>query len=515
MNSRVAHHLLQKIFPQQFSDPAADPASQQQQQAGAAPAGRRFKGLLRQVAPSAACSELVASEEFHLPLVECAVQLVAFITGEEHQQQYHWATQQLQRQGYAASLWQAASTFHECFSAGSAFPLPPLLQQYLQRLQELLLDGPALASGSQLYSIMTQGGGCHFAEGDTGLVDNLLRAYSAQAVQRAQLVGWRILQQQQQQPQPTAQQQQHLPLPDSFPEQCAWLMDRVLLEHLDVCFGQAMSVVVACVVYVAAKLLQASVTFKLVTEVIGSCVENTPAGTFQRTELQPAQSGAAAEYGDVRMFYNARFLPAIEGSVRQYLQDYQQHISSTAAHSMHTTDVPAASTATAAPQQDEATGETPAVQATPAATVAGVTPGRRPFGALNANTRPAGNTMHAVKIASKVAPYKGTVFEELPAEAAMDECSKAQGEAQATAPAAVPNMNELLAGTQAEQAAAAKQARASRRATRSVAGAAAGLAANAALPSHAGRDRLLGLFSTAAAVSSPAAAGRTPTRLMR
>lgn len=51
----------------------------------------------------------------------------------------------------------ARSTFHECFSAGSAFPLPPLLQQYLQRLQELLLDGPALASGSQLYSIMTQG----------------------------------------------------------------------------------------------------------------------------------------------------------------------------------------------------------------------------------------------------------------------------------------------------------------------------------------------------------------------
>jgi uncharacterized membrane protein YGL010W len=44
-------------------------------------------------------------------------------------------------------------------------------------------------------------------------------------------------------------------------------MDRVLLEHLDVCFGQAMSVVVACVVYVAAKLLQANVTFKLVTEV--------------------------------------------------------------------------------------------------------------------------------------------------------------------------------------------------------------------------------------------------------
>jgi hypothetical protein len=49
-------------------------------------------------------------------------------------------------------------TFQECFSTSSAFPLPPLLQQYLQRLQELLLDGPALATGSQIYSIMSQGG---------------------------------------------------------------------------------------------------------------------------------------------------------------------------------------------------------------------------------------------------------------------------------------------------------------------------------------------------------------------
>jgi hypothetical protein len=41
-------------------------------------------------------------------------------------------------------------------------------------------------------------------------------------------------------------------------------------------------------------------------QVIGACVENAPAGTFQRTELQPPLAGAAAEYGDVRMFYNAR-----------------------------------------------------------------------------------------------------------------------------------------------------------------------------------------------------------------
>jgi hypothetical protein len=100
---------------------------------------------------------------------------------------------------------------------------------------------------------------------------------SPQAVQRAQLVGWCILQQQQQRQLTALKQQQQLQvlLPDSFPEQCAWLMDKVLLQHLDVCFGQAMSVVVACVVYVAAKLLQANVTFKMVTEVSRLCYNAT------------------------------------------------------------------------------------------------------------------------------------------------------------------------------------------------------------------------------------------------
>lgn len=64
--------------------------------------------------------------------------------------------------------------------------------------------------------------------------------------------------------QQNSQQQQ---LPDTFHEQCAWLMDKLLLEHQDVCFGQHMSVVVACVAYVAAKLLQVNITFRRVTEV--------------------------------------------------------------------------------------------------------------------------------------------------------------------------------------------------------------------------------------------------------
>lgn len=37
-----------------------------------------------------------------------------------------------------------------------------------------------IAPAACVYAAGSAGGGCHFAEGDTGLVDNLLRAYSAQ-----------------------------------------------------------------------------------------------------------------------------------------------------------------------------------------------------------------------------------------------------------------------------------------------------------------------------------------------
>jgi septal ring-binding cell division protein DamX len=122
---RVAQHVLQELFPQSNADPTADPASQQQQQQpGTGPAARRFKGLLRQATPSPACSELVASEEFHLPLVECAVQLVAFIAGEVSQVVLlngGAGSMLVQEHFCCRSLRQAATPVftsgHECFAA--------------------------------------------------------------------------------------------------------------------------------------------------------------------------------------------------------------------------------------------------------------------------------------------------------------------------------------------------------------------------------------------------------------
>lgn len=76
----------------------------------------------------------------------------------------------------------------------------------------------------------------------------------SQAVQQTQEVAWQL-------------QQDSADHDNNFHEQAAWLMDKVILHHLDLCFGVHMSVVVACVVYVSGKVLQAPMPFSAIVQV--------------------------------------------------------------------------------------------------------------------------------------------------------------------------------------------------------------------------------------------------------
>jgi hypothetical protein len=186
------------------------------------------------------------------------------------------------------------------------------------------------------------------------------------------------------------------------------------------------------------------------------------------------------------------------------------------------------------PQPQEVKEQASAVKATPAATVAGATPGRRPFGSLNANTQAVGGaqSVFAAKLLVKPAPNEGadSALFEGPVEAAggvfsntQDEGSAMKGSATAAA-AAAPCLQGLMATTQQpEQPAALAAGRTSRRFTRSktaATGVAAGSAGAVGLSGlgvvKPGRGGQLGLFAAAAASSpAPAMAGCTPTRLMR
>jgi hypothetical protein len=85
-----------------------------------------------------------------------------------------------------------------------------------------------------------------------------------QAIRCTQEVAWALQQQQQQQQAPDNSSSS---LGPDFHAACAWLMDQLLLHHLEVCFGVQMAVVVGCCVYVAAKVLQAPVSFSSLTQV--------------------------------------------------------------------------------------------------------------------------------------------------------------------------------------------------------------------------------------------------------
>jgi hypothetical protein len=205
------------------------------------------------------------------------------------------------------------STFLECFGPTSQHALPPVLQAFLTDLQAQLLDGPVLATGSVFFQLVAPpagnsarvcaGGrgalapaGCtcvrhtrcsggvlttacccclpcagHSAAplGDSSLPERLVAAYAGQVIQHAQLVAWHLQQQQQQQQQEeAAAATPELLLPADFATQCAWLVDCVVLHHLGLCFGVPACAVVACGVYLAAKVLRpGAISFAALTQV--------------------------------------------------------------------------------------------------------------------------------------------------------------------------------------------------------------------------------------------------------
>lgn len=159
----------------------------------------------------------------------------------------------------------------------------------------------------------------------TGLAHQVVAAYGRQVVEAAHLTGWRVL-------------QQHAgakgsaggapALPPDFHEQCAWLLDCVVLRHLDVCFGMHASVVVGCSVYLAAKALAPGLlTFAGLAQAMAEALPADRLGSWDDVELSLTPPVRA----DIRAFYNQRFLPALRPHVHGYLAAYARRAAAEAA----------------------------------------------------------------------------------------------------------------------------------------------------------------------------------------
>lgn len=141
----VAEDVLTRLFPR-------DPPS-----SGTTATLQRFKGLVRGAGPPPSCSALLACEEWHLPLIECALQVVHAATsspkdgvaaGMRH------VTNLLQRGTRVVLLWQAAGSFLVSFGPDSPLPLPEGLLGSLTHMRELQLDGAVLQTGSVFFQLL-------------------------------------------------------------------------------------------------------------------------------------------------------------------------------------------------------------------------------------------------------------------------------------------------------------------------------------------------------------------------
>lgn len=106
------------------------------------------------------------------------------------------------------------------------------------------------------------------------------------------------------------------------------IMQWVVSNHLDLLFGQHISVIVACVAFATAKAMSSTMPFKRLLQELAVMAKSEctrqlvplatvsdmkdMSATFRAVPL-PASPGSESPKGDIRQFYNTCFLPRAEG----------------------------------------------------------------------------------------------------------------------------------------------------------------------------------------------------------
>ena len=191
-------------------------------------------------------------------------------------------------------------------------PLADSVASYLMFMRMRVMENLAWRTGSTLYSAICHGGGGSCNPGDYALVSAFLESVAALA--RTRVTG-------------TAAGMRHntaLSKAAAFQEECMWLMDVVLREHLDLLFNQHLSNIAACCVYGVARVYGAALSFKKVVDIIIATFPHHTVEDFKQAELHPADEQSEAQYGDTRQLYNEVFLPRIDTVLQQKLAGAQQ-----------------------------------------------------------------------------------------------------------------------------------------------------------------------------------------------
>lgn len=103
----------------------------------------------------------------------------------------------------------------------------------------------------------------------------------------------------------------HLACP-ALPERVCVVMDVLLSEHLELVFGQHLSVCLACAIYYTVRLHGEMLPFRKITWLMAEVLPHHDEATFSRVELPPEDGtgwDGSRDYGDTRAYYNRVFLP--------------------------------------------------------------------------------------------------------------------------------------------------------------------------------------------------------------
>ncbi|KAL4422907.1 hypothetical protein ABPG75_009104 [Micractinium tetrahymenae] len=327
--------------------------------AGGSPGGS--DGGLSTAERSRVVESVLDDEEYQLGLVHACIEVVNFAYLRSPAEAFPWAALQLRRMHHSVELWQGIDWLVDGLSgppAGSEGTVPGIPEEvvaYLSAIQVRVEEELAFIDGSSMYKRIVATGatstgsngadagsddeamdtdvsdgdsperrrrrqrarrGSHSQRGtgpDAALVARFLTNLARTAMLRTAYVAQELL-------------REHPSLEAACPElgrrACA-LLDALLGDHLDMLFGQHVSVAIACALFFTIRHHGGSLSFRKLTGLMAALLPNHDDATFGRVEL-PAEEeggwdGSSRDYGDTRAYYNRVFLPVFVDKDAAYL----------------------------------------------------------------------------------------------------------------------------------------------------------------------------------------------------
>ncbi|DBA68023.1 TPA: Retinoblastoma-associated protein [Trebouxia sp. C0005] len=269
---------------------------------------QRFYGAVA----DARVASLASNQTLQLALLTCAVELTCYCTTGAAT--FPDTTSKLGQHTAGLDIWEAAGHFLHYLAAETTIPMADSVSNYLLFMRMKVVESVAWQTGSSLYQAICEGGGGSCCPGDYALVSSFLDGVNALARTRVSAVAAGV-----------AAVSAGLSKIPAFGDDCVWLMEVVVQEHLDLLFDQHLSNMVACSVYATARAHGIALSFKKVTDTIVQTFPHHDMQDFKHADLGAESATGETRSGDTRQLYNEIFLPRMEASLQERFPNTYQH----------------------------------------------------------------------------------------------------------------------------------------------------------------------------------------------